>query len=591
MRQGTRFRSLSVCVCFAAVAAVPAGAMSVRLTASNDSPITLGTPVHFSATLSDDTSGTVWYRFRERPLGGVFRTIRDYGPLTDLDWTEADHEGAFEIEVSARSLDTGDIGVTSAVYNVQPLVTGGEALVTPTQNPLVFLYSAPACPAGQKMRVEFRVPHEPIQTTPYKPCVAGVSMNFYLAGLRGRTSYVARHIVYTGTQSLAGTPIPFTTGSVPDGFYKSTVLLPEQSAASERVLLGSAFGAPVAHDLNGNVIWYGPADISYITRPEAGGMFWGLVENFKVDPSQQAVREFDLTGMTVRETNAARVNEQLKVLGRRTITAFHHEARTLPDGRILVLADVEQLLTGVQGAGQVDVLGDMIIVLDQELNIVWTWDTFDHLDVTRKAVLGETCLGSGACPPYLLAPDANDWTHGNAVQLTPDGNLLYSSRHQDWLIKIAYDNGNGDGHVIWRLGKDGDFQIVSSDPYPWFSHQHDGNFVLSDPSKLLVFDDGNTRVATLGSGHSRGQVFRIDDQAMTATPMVNADLGVYSVAVGSAQQLSNGDYHFDAGYVPVSGGAVAYSIEVDQNGNIVYNANANVPLYRTFRLNSIYSYY
>ena len=590
MRQGTLFRSLSVCVCLAA-AAIPAAAMSVKLTASDDSPILVGTVVHFSAAPSDGTSGTVWYRFRERELGGNFQTVRDYGPLTDLDWTPADHEGSFEIEVSARSLDTGDIAVTSTVFDVQPLVNGDQALVTPTANPLVFLFSAPPCPAGQQMRVEFRVPHEPIQTTPFKSCIDGVTMNFYIAGLRGSTSYVARQVVNTGTQSLTGVPIPFTTGRVPDGFYKSTVLLPEQAATTEPVLLGSAFGTPVAHDLNGNVIWYGPPDVSYITRPEAGGNFWGLVENFNIDPSQQAVREFDLAGMTVRETNAARVNEQLKVLGRRAITSFHHEARSLPDGHILVLADVEQILTGVQGAGAVDVLGDMIIVLDQELNVVWTWDTFDHLDVTRKAILGETCLGSGACPPYLLAPDANDWTHGNALQLTPDGNLLYSSRHQDWLIKIAYDNGNGDGHIIWKMGKDGDFQVISSDAYPWFSHQHDANFVLSDPSKLLVFDDGNTRVATLGGGHSRGQVYRIDDQAMTATPLVNADLGVYSVAVGSAQQLVDGNYHFDAGYVPVPGGAIAYSFEVDGNGKIVYDANANAPLYRTFRLNSIYSYY
>jgi arylsulfate sulfotransferase len=591
MRQGTRFRSISACVCLAVFGAIPAGAMSVRLTASPDSPITVGTVIHFSAAPADGTTGTIWYRFRTRELGGNFQVIRDYGPLTDLNWTAADHEGAFEIEVSARSLDTGDVGVTSTVYNVQPLVTGGQALVTPTQNPLVFLYSAPACPAGQQMRVEFRVPREPIQSTPYKPCVDGVTMNFYIAGLRGKTSYVARHVLDTGTQSLAGVPIRFTTGAVPPGFYTSTVLLPEQAPTTQHVLLGSAFGAPVAHDLNGNVIWYGPSDISYITRPEAGGAFWGVVEKNNVDPSQEAVREFDLAGTTLRETNAARVNEQLKVLGRRSITSFHHEARSLPGGEMLVLGDVEQILTNVQGPGPVDVIGDMIIVLDQNLNVVWTWDTFDHLDVTRKAVLGETCLGSGACEPYLLAADANDWTHGNAVQLLTDGNLLYSSRHQDWVIKIAYANGTGDGHVIWKLGKDGDFQINSSDPYPWFSHQHDPNFVPSDPSKLLVFDDGNTRITTLGGGHSRGQVLSIDEQAMTATPVVNADLGTYSVAVGSAQQLSNGNYHFDAGYVPVSGGAVAYSFEVDGSGKIVYNANANAPLYRTFRLSSVYSNY
>ena len=315
------------------------------------------------------------------------------------------------------------------------------------------------------------------------------------------------------------------------------------------------------------------------------------MENFGVDPSQQSVREFDLAGMTLRETNAARVNEQLQLLGKRKITAFHHEARSLPDGQILVLANVEQMLTDVQGPGTIDVMGDMIIVLDQDLNVVWTWDTFDHLDVTRKAVLGETCLKSGACPPWLLAPDANDWTHGNAIQLTPDGNLLYSSRHQDWLVKIAYGDGTGDGHVIWKMGKDGDFQINSNDPYPWFSHQHDANFTASGPTKLLVFDDGNSRVAALGGGNSRGQVFQVDEQGMTVTPAVNADLGVYSIAVGSAQLLTNGDYHFDAGLVPKGYVSSAYSIEVDPTGKIVYKAVANSVLYRTFRRTSLYLNY
>ncbi len=195
------------------------------------------------------------------------------------------------------------------------------------------------------------------------------------------------------------------------------------------------------------------------------------------------------------ETNAARVSEQLVALGRRPINAFHHEARPLPGGGILVLADNEEILTNVQGPGPVDVIGDEILVLDENLQLVWAWDAFEHLDTSRMAVLGETCPSGAGCAPYYLAPTANDWLHGNSVQLTPDGQILYSSRHQDWLVEIRYDNGLGDGSVLWRLGKDGDFQYTSSDPYPWFSHQHDASFQMTpDGLRLLVFDDGNTRV-------------------------------------------------------------------------------------------------
>jgi hypothetical protein len=146
---------------------------------------------------------------------------------------------------------------------------------------------------------------------------------------------------------------------------------------------------------------------------------------------------------------------------------------------------VEQILTDVQGPGPVDVMGDMIIVFDQDLQVLWTWDAFDHLDKHRLATLNEICTPTnGLCPPFYLAPQANDWLHGNALDLTTDGNLLYSSRHQDWVIKIDYNNGAGSGNVLWTLGKDGDFSIRSTAPYMWFSHQHFCHFEDTDSSLL-----------------------------------------------------------------------------------------------------------
>jgi hypothetical protein len=207
--------------------------------------------------------------------------------------------------------------------------------------------------------------------------------------------------------------------------------------------------------------------------------------------------------------------------------------------------------------------------------------------VHRVAVLGETC--PSACPPTVLSQSGNDWTHGNAIQQTPDGNLLYSSRHQDWLIKIDYEYGEGDGHILWRMGVDGDFTIDSPDPYPWFSHQHDGNFEAADPTRLIVFDDGNTRVRAEQGGNSRGQVLAIDEPSRTVKPVLNADLGVYSQAVGSAQLLRDGNYAFDAGFVVEDGGIDSYSFEVDSTGAIVYSAHANAILYRSFRMVDMYT--
>ena len=102
--------------------------------------------------------------------------------------------------------------------------------------------------------------------------------------------------------------------------------------------------------------------------------------------------------------------------------------------------------------------------------------------------------------------------------------------------------------MLWRLGQGGDFQIIASDPHPWFSHQHDPNFLAGD-STLVLFDNGNVRVAADADAHSRGQVLQVDEENRVARVLLNADLGVYSSALGSAQRLRNGDFQFDAGFI------------------------------------------
>jgi hypothetical protein len=410
-------------------------------------------------------------------------------------------------------------------------------------------------------------------------------MNFYLAGLQAQSDYSVKHIVDTGSGLVDGPMLTMTTGSTPLSLAAQTVLQPAPTPSPDGILLQATIMTnSLATDLNGNPVWYYPGNVTFITRPEPGGYFFGIVENPAGDQSQQIVREFDLTGMTVLETNAARVNEQLAAMGMRPISAFHHEARRLPDGKILVLGAVEQILTDVQGPGPIDVLGDMIIVLDSNLQVVWAWDAFDHLDVTRLATLNDKCA-PGSCPSLFLDVTANDWLHGNSVQQTPDGNLLYSARSQDWVIKIDYQTGSGSGEILWRLGKGGDFQINSTDPSPWFSHQHDPQF-LTDNTTLTLFDNGNLRNFVDPTATSRGQVIQLDEQNRIANLIVNVDMGQFSFALGAAQKLPNGNYHFDVGFLA---DGTSLSVEVDPSGNTVYALHAGAPEYRSFRMRDLYT--
>jgi hypothetical protein len=561
--------------------------MSVQVAPELPGPVPVGTPIHLSAMVAGEAPGTLSYRFRARRTGTAFQTVRDFGPLPTLDWTASEEEGLYEIEVDVRNRDTGEDASASGLYQFASRATDGVPVISATANPLVFLYSAPACGVGSEMRVQFQSPEGFVQQTPAQPCQAEGSVNFYLAGMRAGTPYTVRHLIRTGSHLAQGPTLTLTTPDLAMQFPQYAVARSVQSE-SNGILLQSTFGDPVATDLGGNIVWFYEGGITLLTRPEPGGRFFGIYEHASLPESELFLREFDLAGMTVRETNVARINEQLAAMGRRSITGFHHEVRGLPDSKVLVLAGTEAILNEVQGEGPVDIIGDMILVLDRDLQVVWAWDGFDHLDVHRAAALGETCRsGQGGCTPVRLAEQANDWLHGNSLQLTPDGQILYSARHQDWLVKIHYDNGAGDGEVLWRLGKDGDFEIESDDPWPWFSHQHDANLESKDGIMYVtLFDNGNTRRDSNPEANSRGQVLRLDEERRVATLVLNADLGDFSSALGSAQELENGDYFFNMGFNP---GRVAESVQVAPSGEMVYSIKVAAPLYRTFRMRDLYT--
>ena len=357
---------------------------SISLFPSIPSPAPLGTPVRWTATVSGADPATLRYRFRVRRAGDDFRTVVDYGPKPALDWSPVEAEGSYEVEVAAKD-NNGPVAQASAAYELTQRVTDETPVIGPSAHPLVFLYSAPACPAESRMRVQFRSADGYQQRTPFKPCGPGHSTNFYLAGLRPETQYEIHHTIATGTASADGPVLGLSTPGVDFRTTAMSTLSPSVIPDANGILLQSKVnGTSMATDLNGNLVWYAPGDVTLLTRPVAGGTFLAIGEDGNQDTAHQIVREFDLAGFTLAETNAERVNEQLAQMGMHSITSFHHEARKLPGGNYLVLAGTERLLTDVQGPGTVDVLGDMILVLDPNLQVLWAWNAFDHLDAGRR---------------------------------------------------------------------------------------------------------------------------------------------------------------------------------------------------------------
>jgi hypothetical protein len=343
------------------------------------------------------------------------------------------------------------------------------------------------------------------------------------------------------------------------------------------------------------VKWYYDVSQSGLTRtfagqslaPEGTALVLGVDQYAPLPATMDVLREIDLAGNGVRETNMDAVNSQLAAGGFHAIYTFTHDVQRLPNGQTAVIGATERNIN-VNGI-PTNYAGMTIVVLDQDFRVAWAWDAFDHLDVNRGPILGEILQPGGGDQLTASTPvlPAVDWLHFNAVSWSPeDGNLVLSVRHQDWVVKIDYRNGAGDGHTVWRLGQGGDFAVNSTDSNPWFSHQHNAHYI--DDHTLILFDNGNTRRASDPTAHSRGQVWNLDEQTMTATLAFNGDLGNYSMALGAAERLSNGNYSFTSGFQGQGPNIFGQSIEVRPDGSKAYVLQVNRMEYRSYRMRGLY---
>jgi len=594
------------------------------------SPQQIGTTINWAIAATDTGAGPLTFQFSLASPGGAMGLVKDFNVGTlksgvwkpqPFLWTPTGTEGVYQLQVVAKDFGTGESVSKTVKFQVVPLVTGGAPVVVGTANSLVALFSAPSCPAGSTMHVSFQQQGgaTPAMTTTDMNCHPPASMTFEIAGMYPNTTYVMFSQTTTGGNVVNGPTVTFTTGALPSKLtfpaFKMIVPAGAETDTVDGVLLhgsvtvGSVQYPYVATDLAGNIIWYAKQQIG-LTRPLQGGNYLAIGNGPSWNPDSQQgtiLHKMDLAGNIVQETNIGVIQSQLLAMGvsdggpcntipkpapvgAACIGHFHHEfMQALPNGYSAAFADIEKIFPpGTQGDTSglpIDIVGDMIIVMDQNMQVVWYFDAFEHdggapqLDINRPAVLGETCTvggQSGCRTEFLLgkgiAPKANDWIHSNSLYYwaapqngTSKGDFIWSSRHQDWVMRISYQDGTGDGNILWRMGNQGDFTFnnLNNDPWPWFSHQHEAGIENNGNGVMTIFDNGNTRVSPppLGLGrpgcqprdcNSRGMAVNFNESTMQVTPVLSVDLGVFVDARGSAQLLSDGHYFFAASLVALA---------------------------------------
>jgi arylsulfate sulfotransferase len=484
--------------------------------------------------------------------------------------------------------------------------------VTPTANPQVALYTV-TLQATATVSVAFgKTTSYGLKTWSRSTPSGGGVVNILVAGMQANSTYhMQAQVTYSDGRTAKDSDHTFTTGS-----YSGSVLpvvtattMPGQTPQPGIEMI-NAIEAEVemaAVDLSGNLIWeyYDPTinrAVSNWLAPKQleNGDFIAIVTPnsstaLNVPPPSEApdlVREFDLAGNTVKQITMSQLNASLAAAGYDlTLQLFSHDVLVLPNGHWIVLTNTLKDVVLNGDTTPTTVLGDVIVDLDTNLQPVWVWNEFDYLDVNRQ--------------PWHFP----DWTHTNAIIYSQDdGDLLVSIRHQNWIVKVDYNNGNGTGDILWHLGAGGDMTLVGGiDPTDWSYAQHGISFTTPNTSGvfgLAVMDNGDDRAFPGGNPnvgvncgapgapacYSTATIFEINENAKTATLLFHQiqPTNLYSSFGGNAQVLDNGDVEYDlCGLVPES--SLTLEVTNSPDPQTVWSLSfANNYAYRSYRLPSLY---
>jgi len=540
--------------------------------------IASGGAAHFAA-LTNDATGVTW----SATVGTIDpdgKYVAPYGPESTT------------ANVTATSKNDPAKSASATIHVVAP----GQ--VSPTTNLQVALYSISPGAAGNvsvrfgpDMNCEFTT-----WTQPVPP--AGGSVSLFVAGMKADSTYHLQGIVqFSDGSQFTDSDQTFLTGSLPSAQLPTltattTPGMTPESGVELLDLIPASFAAPAAQavvaDLSGNILWtYTPSFTGRQANPAKllpNGHFLIDFSDQEPDGANSVLQEVDLAGSVIWQMTAADLNAALAAATcsgcNITVLGTHHDFELLPSGHLIVIASTTQDISGTA------IIGDAVIDLDQNHKPVWVWNEFDHLNTNRRPM------------------GFPDWTHTNAVIYSADdGNLIVSLRHQNWLIKIDYQNGAGAGNILWKLGYQGDFALVGgADPTDWFYAQHGPSFGAGNTTgnfTLALFDNGDDRVfpsgvtcGALGEPpcfYSTAPVFQIDETAKTVTLALHFAAPSYSFFGGNAAVLSNGNIEYAESATGPGIGANILEMLPQSSPQIVWSMRiAGRYAYRGQRISSLY---
>jgi hypothetical protein len=239
-----------------------------------------------------------------------------------------------------------------------------------------------------------------------------------------------------------------------------------------------------------------------------------------------------------------------------------HDMIAAPDGDFWLMCDETRTmdLTAVGGVAAARVTGTTAQHISADGALLFHWSPFDHFDITDV-------------DPAERAGANVNWTHGNAIDLDPDGNLILSFRNLGEITKIDVRTGA----VLWRLGGRRNQFTFHGTSMPAFSRQHSARALAA--GELVLLDN-------LGEpSESRGERYALDEAARTARLVhsYGSTPGVVTQIGGSVQALA-GERTL------VSFGTAGRVEEYDAAGRVLWRITGGAGyVFRAQRIASLYA--
>jgi hypothetical protein len=240
-----------------------------------------------------------------------------------------------------------------------------------------------------------------------------------------------------------------------------------------------------------------------------------------------------------------------------------HDMIAEPDGSYWLLCDETRTMDlSAQGESpHARVLGTNVQHRGPSGDSLFEWSPFDHFDVDVSIL--QTV---DRTMPVI------NWTHGNALDVDSDGNLLVSFRNLSEVTKIDTHTGA----VVWRMGGKKNQFTFDDVPAPVFVGQH--GLRATGVGQLTLLDN-------LGSPlGSRAERYVVDD-AHHAAHMS----GAFASPAGLIGQIGGSTQSLAGGHTLVSFGNGNAVQEYDALGNGVWRIVGNSGyIFRAQRIRSLY---